>query len=198
MQLFLFPRSWPTRKPRNWIGNPAWVVAYDIFDVVLVVGIETTIWIRLLVAMKDEGPQIFIYSLHTPSIGKTWTIHRQWTIIAIFIGYLLSSCLGGQLRLCCGRRHVMTPSPRRAAQNKDDGQIVTIVASISRDIVLLGRHIIAPWQVGRNSQSNVMNYSINRSKSTGRVVNIQMADVDVKRWNQLSSFCWLHLSTFTH
>lgn len=75
----------------------------------------------------------------------------------------------------------MTPPPRRAAQNKDDGQIVTIVASISRDIVLLGRHIIAPWQVGRNSQSNVMNYSINRSKSTGRVVNIQMADVDVKR-----------------
>lgn len=109
MQLFLFPRSWPTRKPRNWIGNPAWVVAYDIFDVVLVVGIETTMWIRLLVAMEDEGPQIFIYSLHTPSIGKTWTIHRQWTIIAIFIGYLLSSCLGGQLRLCCGRRHVMTP-----------------------------------------------------------------------------------------
>lgn len=155
MQLFLFPRSWPTRKPRNWIGNPAWVVAYDILDVVLVVGIETTMWIRLLVAMEDEGPQIFIYSLHTPSIGKTWTIHRQWTIIAIFIGYLLSSFLGGQLRLCCGRRHVMTPSPRRAAQNEDDGQIVTIVASISRDIVLLGRHIIAPGKLDgtRNQMS---------------------------------------------
>lgn len=40
-------------------------------------------------------------SIHTydASNRKNVATHRQWTIIAIFIGNLLSSCLGGQLGL---------------------------------------------------------------------------------------------------
>lgn len=53
---------------------------------------------------------------------------------------------------------------------------MTIVASISMEMPCR----LLAMKVLRKSQSNGMNYSINRSESSGRVMNIQMVDLDVK------------------